>query len=80
MVWDNTHFIIIFFEKQTITQGDLKNLLLLEVIKLELLFFDKKGYLDIFEYLIIPLDICNPPFHTYQVFTVKNLMRVAPRC
>ena len=30
-------------------------------------FFDKQGYANLFEYLIILLGILVPSFHTYQV-------------
>lgn len=37
-------------------------------------FFDKQGYLDLFEYLTIPLDMCNPPVpHTPGYYREKPL-------
>ena len=37
-------------------------------------FFDKQGYLDLFEYLTIPLDMCNPPIpHTPGYYREKPL-------
>ena len=36
------------------------------------IFFYKRGSSDFFEYLNIPLGICNSPIHTHQVITERN--------